>query len=423
MLAGILSSHQIGTRLCRVALPVFLIASLTDLLWHAYWIAAADFLGALGCGLSLFLSHLFGKNRAFVWWPSIFTLWINSLTVINLTGGINSPCTAEYLAILLLVGAIIQPHVKIRSVILFTFLYFSFWVFMGIFMPARLEVVWPLNFICQKTAFFLFGVWICTHSLLKVHESLIHQTGLQNQKLIETRSQLIHTQKIAEVGNLVASTAHELAQPAQVISITSGLLDTLVKKDPRHEAIYGKLTNNLLEASARISSLLMQLKIFSKKEKFELRPLDLSECLQSVYHLVYSDMKSKGVKFEVKSASRPFFIRGDRSRLQQVFLNLISNARDATCSTSKPQVTIQQEEYKNSVRVFVTNYGPQIPLEFQAKIFQPYFSTKKADQGTGLGLVISDELIQQHHGRILFSSDQTETTFLVEFPMLPPELS
>jgi signal transduction histidine kinase len=135
-----------------------------------------------------------------------------------------------------------------------------------------------------------------------------------------------------------------------------------------------------------------------------------------VHLLSQYDLRWNGVECQVQLGSEPLWVHGDSMRIQQVLFNLINNARDACEGFSNPTVRVTAEAFHGWVRVRVWNNGQGIPAALQAKLFQPYFTTKEPGKGTGLGLTICQQLIDQHAGRILFSSQDGDTSFVIDLP-------
>jgi signal transduction histidine kinase len=413
-------AQMIGIRILFWAFPLFCLSAAASFYWRLAPIGYADLLGAGACLLSLWMSRKSNFRSSLFWIPAYSFFWISSFCLIWWTGGISSPFCGGVLILSLLAGVLVQARYSSRSVSLFALLNFIFWVFVSLSGLAKPAEAVSIMFICVQTGIYVLGTGVCLLAFAQEEKKLDQEAEIQDQKLIETRNQLAHTLKIAEAGDLLATTAHELAQPVQVISISSSLLaEAMLCESKFPLETQKKLLNKINESSTRLVRLLTQLRNFARKEPFQLQLLDLREAILSIQTLTEHDLRSRNIYFEFTVTDYPIWIRGDLPRIQQILLNLINNARDASMESSKPQVKICVEKHVSFARISVMNNGPQIPLAVQTKLFQPYFTTKCRGKGTGLGLVISADLVEQHKGRLFFSSEPDQTVFCVDFPEMP----
>jgi two-component system C4-dicarboxylate transport sensor histidine kinase DctB len=252
-------------------------------------------------------------------------------------------------------------------------------------------------------------------TIARTTERFVDECERQRKSLNEAHNHLCHAERMAGIGKLVATTAHELAQPLQIIVTASSLMRKASKQPAMLEEVQ-KLSDQVNEATDRLQSVVRQLRSFSRKDPFALNTYDLGEAIRSVQTLSQYDLRWNGVKCEVDVGNQRLTSRGDSMRIQQVIFNLINNARDACAGVPNPIVRVTAREHKDWIRVSVWNNGKGIPTHLQAKLFQPYFTTKDPDKGTGLGLTICQQLIEQHGGRILFSSQDHDTCFIVDLP-------
>jgi two-component system C4-dicarboxylate transport sensor histidine kinase DctB len=252
-------------------------------------------------------------------------------------------------------------------------------------------------------------------TIARTTERFVDECERQRKSLNEAHNHLCHAERMAGIGKLVATTAHELAQPLQIIVTASSLMRKASKQPAMLEEVQ-KLSDQVNEATDRLQSVVRQLRSFSRKDPFALNTYDLGEAIRSVQTLSQYDLRWNGVKCEVDVGNQRLTSRGDSMRIQQVIFNLINNARDACAGVPNPIVRVTAREHKDWIRVSVWNNGKGIPTHLQAKLFQPYFTTKDPDKGTGLGLTICQQLIEQHGGRILFSSQDYDTCFIVDLP-------
>jgi len=244
--------------------------------------------------------------------------------------------------------------------------------------------------------------------------SLIQELREAKKKLEETQIQLIQSEKLAGIGQLAAGVAHELNNPLSAVMGFSQLLledktlTTLQKKDV--ETIYIQ--------SQRCRTIIQNLLQFSRREEPRMEALDLIPSLQAVINLVKYDFSTSGIELIQEVPHSLPMIFGDSNQLQQVFLNLITNARQAMEGRSKSSLVITVERKEDDLCIRFKDNGPGISPKIQGKIFDPFFTTKSAGKGTGLGLSICHGIVEQHHGRLYIeNSSDAGTTFVLELPV------
>ena len=244
--------------------------------------------------------------------------------------------------------------------------------------------------------------------------TLIQELREAKKKLEETQAQLIQAEKLASIGQLAAGVAHELNNPMSgIMGFTQLLLEgkTLSEQQRRDlETIYAQ--------SQRCRTIIQNLLQFSRRQDPKKAELDLGLALQATIDLVKYDFSSSGIALDAHIPETLPRLFGDPQQLQQVFLNLLVNARQALNGRPKSQVMIDVSLEGVEVVVRVKDNGPGIPKEIVGKVFDPFFTTKPVGQGTGLGLSICHGIIQQHQGSIEVESDgSTGTTFVVRLPV------
>ena len=154
--------------------------------------------------------------------------------------------------------------------------------------------------------------------------------------------------------------------------------------------------------------------------------------IRNVFTLLGSQLEARGIRWELALDYHLPQILGDANRLEQVFINLLLNARDAMLADEKAvrsqetptakAIKIESYLIGNRVVVTVSDTGPGVPEAIKNKVFEPFFTTKKTGEGTGLGLSISYGIIREHHGTIEIDSGKTHgATFRLTFPVLKTE--
>jgi two-component system NtrC family sensor kinase len=302
-----------------------------------------------------------------------------------------------------------------------------------------------------------------TYRLLDVHQLLIAQSQiheLATQLLNEqTQAQLIQTEKMASLGQMVASVAHEIKNPVVCITgnfeFLSNYCEKLIKVLAAYEAEVGEISEELRElweesdidfilddlpqvlksmetGSERLTKIVGGLQYFSHLDETKRRPADLHECIESTLIILSNRLKKADITVIKKYGNLPP-VNCYSGQLSQVFMNLIGNAIDALnekraepttdTKTWQPQIEINTDIVERSgvewVWVRIVDNASGIPPEVQQRIFEMFFSTKPAGKGTGLGLTISHQIVTEKHGGelLLHSQPETGTEFQILLPL------
>ncbi len=240
-----------------------------------------------------------------------------------------------------------------------------------------------------------------------------------------TQQQLIHSEKMASLGRLVAGVAHELNNPISFVygnavamkryaerlqrylAAIHGEMPTAEREALRAELRIDRLLDDLpslidgtVEGAERTRDIVDALKRFSATDRDDRRDFDLVEVVERAVHWV---CKASGEQFEVRqSLPAQLPIAGSPGQVQQVVMNLVQNAADATVKARERRLEISGRIDEEAGRVVIEfrDSGPGIPAENVDKIFDPFFTTKPVGQGTGLGLAISYGIVERHGGQL-----------------------
>jgi PAS domain S-box-containing protein len=233
---------------------------------------------------------------------------------------------------------------------------------------------------------------------------------------VELEAQLSQSDKLSSIGLLAAGVAHEVNTPLAVISSYTQMLSKQLQSDPQKSGLLEKITRQTFRASEIVNNLLN----FSRTSGSEISDVDVNKVIAETLTLL--EHQFKVAKVEVANHLSPTLppIQGNAGRLQQVFLNLFLNAKDAMPGGGQLRIATMNGD---SVSVSVSDTGSGIAPEHIQRIYDPFFTTKTSPRegqarGTGLGLSVSYGIIQEHAGKIRVESDPgAGTTFTVEFPL------
>lgn len=233
----------------------------------------------------------------------------------------------------------------------------------------------------------------------------------------ELEAQLSQAEKLSSIGLLAAGVAHEVNTPLAVISSYTQMLTKQVRGDDRLSPLLEKITQQTFRASEIVNNLLN----FSRTGTSEFRETDLNAIIRDTLTLIEHQFKTSQVTLDTSLMPDLPPILGNAGKLQQVFLNLFLNAKDAMNGGGMLRVST---EVNGHVSVAISDTGSGIAPEHLQRIYDPFFTTKSAPKegqrrGTGLGLAVTYGIIQEHAGKIhVESSMGAGTTFYLEFPML-----
>ncbi|MFK7896907.1 MAG: ATP-binding protein [Myxococcota bacterium] len=264
--------------------------------------------------------------------------------------------------------------------------------------------------------------------IAKLNESLEARVDERTRELQEAQTQLMQSEKLKSLGQLVAGVAHELNNPIGFVHANLQLLDEFIGKleaaqesgqdaTQIREAIT-KLLSRSREGTERVKQIVQDLRTFSRMDQADLQSAQLTEEIDRTLALMEPRLKG-GI--EVVRDYRPLpEVRCYPGQLNQVFLNLLMNACDVLPDGG--QITIRTSVIETGVRLEFSDTGPGIPPQVQLRIFDPFFTTKEVGKGTGLGLSLSHGIIERHGGRIQIQSAVGEgTTFQIDLPLIAPE--
>jgi PAS domain S-box-containing protein len=233
---------------------------------------------------------------------------------------------------------------------------------------------------------------------------------------IELEAQLSQADKLSSIGLLAAGVAHEVNTPLAVISSYTQMLSKQLQGDPQKSGLLEKITRQTFRASEIVNNLLN----FSRTSGSEIGDVDVNKVIADTLALLEHQFRVAKVDVENALAPKLPAIQGNPGRLQQVFLNLFLNAKDAMPGGGKLRISTMNGE---SVSVSVSDTGSGIAPEHIQRIYDPFFTTKTLPRegqarGTGLGLSVTYGIIQEHAGKIRVESHPgAGTTFTLDFPL------
>jgi two-component system NtrC family sensor kinase len=246
---------------------------------------------------------------------------------------------------------------------------------------------------------------------------LLEETREAFESLRCAQEQLLQSEKMAAVGQLISGVAHELNNPLTAILGYSQLLKSEELMNARGADYLEKLYKQALRTHHIVQNLLS----FARQHKPERTPVDLNQILEDTLTLREYDMNLNNIRIHREFSSDLSPTGGDFHQLQQVFLNILNNAVDAIGEKgAKGEIWVRTDMVENRVRTEITDSGPGV--QNPHRVFDPFYTTKPVGKGTGLGLSICYGIVKEHGGEIqVKNSPPRGATFTILLPMLPSD--
>jgi len=244
-----------------------------------------------------------------------------------------------------------------------------------------------------------------------VENALLYENQKRiNAELRNTQRQLIQSEKLAALGQLSASLAHEINNPLGIIKNYLLILSQNInQEDPNQRNL-----RMIKDEVDRIAGIVKSLLDFSRPSKEEMAPVDLSSILKQTILLVNKQFSGRNIKIRTELPQNLPKISGSSDQLKQVFLNLLVNSRDSMPRGG--EIMIRARKGDHTVEIEFTDTGCGISEQNISRIFDPFFTTKEEEKGTGLGLWICYGIMQRHGGTIQAKRREKGTSFILTFP-------
>ena len=225
----------------------------------------------------------------------------------------------------------------------------------------------------------------------------------QQRRVDETRRQVAHMGRVALVGELAATMSHDLRQPLAAIRMNAEAGAKIAARDAgqfgdQEREMCGEIFSEIVADDALASDIITRVRALIRKEESPQQPVDLNEVCRTSARLLQFDAATRGSEIILALDPGLPTVTGDPVQLQQVVLNLMMNALDASAASTNPQVAISTVTRGEEVEVAVRDNGPGLTDDVQRHLFESFFTTKS--RGLGLGLPIVQSIIERHHGRV-----------------------
>jgi C4-dicarboxylate-specific signal transduction histidine kinase len=244
----------------------------------------------------------------------------------------------------------------------------------------------------------------------------------REQELRDKQEQLVQAGKLATLGELTTGVAHELNNPLNNIGLFVGnAVDLLEVGTTDKERIISEM-ESAMQQVRKATEIISHLRTFGRAAPFSRDPVSLRVALTQALSLVQAPLRLRNIQVTVDLGPEEPIVLGNPLQLEQVFVNLLTNARDAVAHSPRKAIRISVAVGAEAVDIAFADSGPGIPPGLERRIFDPFFTTKEVGQGTGLGLSITYGIIKDLGGSISVVSPPGEgATFLIRLPLAPPD--
>ena len=240
----------------------------------------------------------------------------------------------------------------------------------------------------------------------------------REQELREKQEQLVQAGKLATLGELTTGIAHELNNPLNNIGLFIGNAIDLIelgKADPQH--ILREL-HSAMQQVHKATEIISHLRTFGRAASVSREPIVIRQVIQRAFSLMQEQLRLRQIEVRLQFPEEHVVVMGNAIQLEQVFLNLLTNARDAMGNATRKLITITCTAQADMVEISFRDTGPGISAGLEQRIFDPFFTTKEVGAGTGLGLSITYGIIKEHQGTIMVENHPGEgATFLIQLPL------
>lgn len=245
-----------------------------------------------------------------------------------------------------------------------------------------------------------------------------------DMKAAELNAQLMQSDKLAALGKMAAGVAHEINNPLQVIIQQIGWMEDLLEEEELKQSEnieeFGKAIRKIEDHVERARKVVHGMLGYARKMEPHLEDVDVNAVIRQTIDLLGNYARINNITIKTELSTDLPIIAADGSQLQQVFMNLVSNAIDAIGKNGT--IEIKSRKSGSEIHIEVSDSGPGIPEEMQKRIFDPFFTTKQTGKGVGLGLWITHNIVEKMGGSISVKSRVGQgTTFTVQIPVAIPE--
>jgi len=244
----------------------------------------------------------------------------------------------------------------------------------------------------------------------------------REQELRDKQEQLVQAGKLATLGELTTGVAHELNNPLNNIGLFVGNAVDLIELAVAEKGQIVRELRHAMQQVGKATEIISHLRTFGRAAPVSREPISVRHVIERALSLMGEQLRLREIEVTVDLGAEEPMVVGNPIQLEQVFINLLTNARDAVANSPRKAIRISGSVGSATVEVAFTDTGAGIPPGLERRIFDPFFTTKEVGKGTGLGLSITYGIIKEHGGAISVVSPPGEgATFLIQLPFAPAD--
>jgi C4-dicarboxylate-specific signal transduction histidine kinase len=244
----------------------------------------------------------------------------------------------------------------------------------------------------------------------------------REQELRDKQEQLVQAGKLATLGELTTGVAHELNNPLNNIGLFVGNAVDLIELAETEKGQVVRELRHAMQQVSKATEIISHLRTFGRAAPATREPTSLRLVIERALALMREQLRLREIEVTVELGPKEPVVVGNAIQLEQVFINLLTNARDAVAESPRRTIGISASAGSEAVEVAVADTGPGIRPGLERRIFDPFFTTKEVGKGTGLGLSITYGIIKDHGGTISVVSPPGEgATFVIHLPLAPAD--
>jgi hypothetical protein len=239
------------------------------------------------------------------------------------------------------------------------------------------------------------------------------------QTILEQQAQLVNASRLSAIGEMAAAITHEINNPLGVILGRAEMIQMLNQRGPIQQVNLNRLIETILVTGRRIEKIVRSMKSLSHQSSDD-EPLGaqpVGEIISDALELCTQRFRDEGIRLTAPNVDPGLKLECHSHEIVQILVNLLNNAYDAVKGTREAWVELGLSFGPQVAEFTVTDSGSGISAEVQAKLFEPFFSTKRVQYGTGLGLSISRSIVERHGGQLLYDNSSPNTRFLIRLPL------
>ena len=239
----------------------------------------------------------------------------------------------------------------------------------------------------------------------------------REQELRDKQEQLVQAGKLATLGELTTGVAHELNNPLNNIGLYIGnVIDRVHLGQLDTEQVLADL-EKAMDQVRKATEIISHLRTFGRAATITVERVDMDDVIERALSLMHEQLRLRAIEVELDLSPDELVVLGNPIQLEQVFINLLTNARDALAETPERRIRISSRLEGEQIRIVLADSGPGIPAEIQSRIFDPFFTTKEVGAGTGLGLSITYSIVKEHGGEITLAHSAKGAQFEIVLPL------